>query len=76
MATVLYVAAEAIRHLAILSQPFMPDSCAKMLDQLGVGTKARDFASLGSKGALKPTTVLPAPKPVFPRFVAADEADA
>ena len=69
MATVLYVAAEAIRHLAILVQPFMPESCAKMLDQLGVQADARDFSCLGSKGTLKPATALPPPKPIFPRYV-------
>ncbi|MBT5047606.1 MAG: methionine--tRNA ligase, partial [Rhodospirillaceae bacterium] len=36
MATVLYVLAETIRHVAILLQPFMPDSCGRMLDQLSV----------------------------------------
>ena len=69
MATVLNVAAEAIRHLAILAQPFMPESCAKMLDQLGVPDDARDFSCLGPDGALKPATKLPPPEPVFPRFV-------
>ena len=75
MATVLYVAAEAIRHLAIVAQPFMPDSCQKMLDQLGVAEDARGFSSLGPDGALKPATALPPPSPVFPRFVddAADD---
>ena len=69
MATVLYVAAEAIRHLAILAQPFMPDSCAKMLDQLGVPADAHDFSDLGPTGAVKPGTELPPPRAVFPRFV-------
>jgi len=69
MATVLYVAAEAIRHLALLAQPFMPDSCAKMLDQLGVPADARDFSHLGPTGAVKPGTELPPPSPIFPRFV-------
>ena len=75
MATVLYIAAEAIRHLAIVAQPFMPESCGKMLDQLGVAEDARGFSSLGPDGALKPATALPPPSPVFPRFVddAADD---
>jgi len=34
MNTVLYVAAEVIRHLGIMVQPFMPDSAANLLDQL------------------------------------------
>jgi len=74
MATVLYVAAEAIRHLAIICQPFMPDSCARMLDQLGAPSDNRDFTSLGPGGALAPGTSLPKPEAVFPRFV--DDAPA
>jgi methionyl-tRNA synthetase len=67
MATVLYVLAEAIRRLAILCQPVMPDSMAKMLDQLAVDAGARDFAALDSR--LAPGTPLPPPQAVFPRFV-------
>ena len=69
MATVLYIAAEAIRHLAILAQPFMPESCSNMLDQLGVPANARDFTYLGPAGAAKPDTELPPPSAIFPRFV-------
>jgi len=72
MATVLYVLAETVRHLAILVQPIMPDSMAKMLDQLAVPANARTFAALGSGGALKAGTALPKPEGVFPRYV--DEA--
>ncbi|MEZ5829960.1 MAG: methionine--tRNA ligase [Dongiaceae bacterium] len=69
MATVLYVLAETVRHLALLVQPFMPDSMAKMLDQLGVPAGARSFAALGEGGALKAGTKLPKPEGVFPRYV-------
>jgi methionyl-tRNA synthetase len=69
MATVLYVTAEVVRQIAILAQPFMPSSAAKMLDLLGAGAGARDFASLGQAGRLKAGTALPAPQPVFPRYV-------
>ena len=69
MATVLYVAAEAIRHLALLVSPYMPESCGKMLDQLGVSADAHDFSALGPGGALVPGTALPKPSPIFPRFV-------
>ncbi|MDA0305564.1 MAG: methionine--tRNA ligase [Proteobacteria bacterium] len=68
MATVLYVLAETIRHLAILTQPFMPDSSAAMLEQLSVAEDARTFAHLGPDHALVPGTALPAPQGVFPRF--------
>lgn len=69
MATVLYVLAEAIRHLAILCQPVMPETMSKMLDQLGVPADARTFASLGEAGALTPGADLPKPAGVFPRYV-------
>jgi methionyl-tRNA synthetase len=67
MNTVLYVLMETIRRLAILTQPFMPAASAKMLDQLGVGEDARDFAALDT--ALKADAPLPKPEGVFPRFV-------
>ena len=68
MRTVLYVAAEAIRHFAILSQPFMPDSAARLLDQLAVPEGARGFAALAPASALTPGTRLPPPRGIFPRF--------
>jgi methionyl-tRNA synthetase len=69
MATVLYVLAETVRHIAILVQPVMPGSMAKMLDQLAVPADARTFAALGEGNALKPGTKLPKPEGVFPRYV-------
>ncbi len=41
--TVLYVTAEVIRQVAIMAQPFMPDSMAKMLDLLAVPAEERGF---------------------------------
>jgi methionyl-tRNA synthetase len=67
--TVLYVTAEVIRQIAILAQPVMPESSAKLLDSLGIPEGARDFAALGGATRIKPGTVLPAPAPVFPRYV-------
>jgi len=74
-ATVLYALMEAIRTLAIVLQPFMPGSCARMLDQLSVPDDARDFAHLGRAHALAPGTALPKPEGVFPRFVAEEDDD-
>jgi len=70
MATVLYTLAETIRHLAILLQPVMPDSMARMLDQLAIAEDARTFEFLGAEHALKPGTELPKPQGIFPRYVA------
>jgi methionyl-tRNA synthetase len=69
MATVLWTTAEVTRQIAILSQPFVPAGAAKLLDLLGVSEKERDFTSLGKPGRLKADTPLPAPAPVFPRYV-------
>jgi methionyl-tRNA synthetase len=76
METILYVTAEVLRQIAILVQPAMPGSAAKLLDQLAVPAGARDFKALGPKGRLKPGTELPPPAPVFPRHVEEDEAAA
>jgi methionyl-tRNA synthetase len=67
MGSVLYVVAETVRRLAILSQPVMPDAMGRMLDQLGVAPEARDFAALDA--SLTPGTALPKPQGVFPRYV-------
>jgi methionyl-tRNA synthetase len=65
--TVLYVTAEVVRQVAILAQPAMPDSAAKLLDVLGIAADARDFAALATR--LKPGATLPTPTGVFPRYV-------
>lgn len=67
--TVLYVTAEVVRQVAILAQPVMPDSSAKMLDSLGVPgeIESRNFAALGTR--IKAGTKLPAPTGIFPRYV-------
>jgi methionyl-tRNA synthetase len=67
--TVLYVTAEVIRQVAILAQPVMPESAAKLLDILAIPADARDFAALGEGRRIAPGTTLPAPAPVFPRYV-------
>jgi methionyl-tRNA synthetase len=69
MATVLYVTAEVVRQIGILIQPFTPQSAARMLDLVAVPAEGRTFASLGAAGRLKPGVALPAPEPVFPRYV-------
>ncbi|MBP2564896.1 methionine--tRNA ligase [Agrobacterium tumefaciens] len=70
MGTVLYVTAEVVRQIGILLQPFMPESCDKLLDLVAAPADKRDFAALGEAGRLVPGTPLEAPKPVFPRYVA------
>lgn len=65
--TVLYVTAEVVRQVAILTQPVMPDASAKLLDSLGLPKGERSFKALGAR--IKAGTTLPAPVGVFPRYV-------
>jgi methionyl-tRNA synthetase len=67
--TVLYVTAEVVRQIAILVQPVMPESAAKLLDSLGIANDARDFAKLGGAVRIAAGTKLPAPVGIFPRYV-------
>jgi len=67
MALVLRVLCDAQRVVATLLQPFMPDSMARMLDQLGVPDEARSLEALAVP--LSGGVQLPAPKGVFPRYV-------
>lgn len=67
MNTVLYVTLEVVRIVAILAQPVMPRSSAKLLEVLGQPEgEARQFAAIGTP--IVAGTELPAPAPVFPRY--------
>jgi methionyl-tRNA synthetase len=69
MATVLYTLAETIRRLALLTQAFMPEASARILDQLAVPVDGRAFDRYAAEtGGLKPGTPLPAPSGVLPRL--------
>ncbi len=74
METVLYVTAEVLRIVATLAQPYVPASAARLLDLLAIPTDERTFADLGKR--LVTGTPLPAPQPVFPRYVEEAEAAA
>ncbi len=78
MRVVLYTTIETLRIAAILLQPAMPGSMAKLLDLIGVAPDARDFAAIDAGEAagrldashrLKVGAPLPPPAPVFPRYV-------
>ena len=69
MAVVLRVLADALRVIATVLQPFMPDSMSRMLDQLGAPPAARRIADLAAP--LPEGCALPAPQGVFPRYVEA-----
>jgi methionyl-tRNA synthetase len=63
------VTAEVIRQIAILAQPFIPESAGKLLDLLAVPETERDFAHVGGAHRLASGVKLPAPVAVFPRYV-------
>jgi methionyl-tRNA synthetase len=63
---VLYTTLEVVRIAALLIQPVMPSSAAKLLDLLGQRDDQRDFTAIAVR--LAPGTVLPKPDGVFPRY--------
>jgi methionyl-tRNA synthetase len=71
--TVLYTTCEAVRIAALLVQPVIPESAAKMLDLLGQTEDQRAFTAIDVR--LAPGTVLPAPTGVFPRYQPASEVE-
>ena len=58
------VAAMMLNHAAL-----MPASAAKLLDLLAVPPGERQFDALGASSRIAAETALPAPSPVFPRYV-------
>ena len=74
MATVLYVLAEVVRQLAILVQPVVPASAARLLDQLAVPADARSFAALDEGAAFRPAPRCRSPRACFRAIVEAEAA--
>ncbi len=64
--TVLYTTLEVVRIAALLIQPVMPSSAARLLDLLGQPVDERAFTAIGVR--LAPGTALPKPEGVFPRY--------
>jgi methionyl-tRNA synthetase len=69
MGGVLYVTAEVLRTIGILLQPFIPQAAAKLLDNLGAPSDRRLLSHAGQGGRLSAGAALPAPAPLFPRYV-------
>ncbi|EJW12080.1 Methionyl-tRNA synthetase [Rhodovulum sp. PH10] len=67
--TVLWVTAEVLRQVAILAQPVMPTAAGKLLDLLAIPADERDFSKLGGATRIAAGSRLPAPTPVFPRWI-------
>lgn len=72
MQATLYYLAESIRCIAIMLQPFIPDSARKILVTLGYPEeKAKagiPFAELRPEHAIKPGTKIAVPQPIFPKL--------
>ncbi len=63
---VLYNLAEVCRIIAILVAPVLPDTSAKILEQLNLGSSPQTLATL-AWGALAPGHKIGQPAPLFPR---------
>ncbi len=68
-ATILFVTLETLRALGIATQPFIPGAAAKLLDLLGVDAERRMLKDIGEASRIPVGTALPAPAPIFPRYV-------
>ena len=66
MQTVLYVLAEVIRVIAILLQPFVPNSANQILDYFNI--KHRTFDALNDSNPIISGTVIKNPKIIFNRI--------
>jgi methionyl-tRNA synthetase len=74
LANVLYTAAEAIRFIAVLAHPVIPDATQRIWEQLGQPGKLKDVRIDQLQwGGLKPGTQIGKPEAVFPRV---DKAEA
>ncbi len=72
MAHSLRVLIEALRTIAVLLTPFMPESGEKMLGQLALFSQDTNMASLETIPAMEEGKVLPAPVGIFPRIDVAE----
>ena len=69
MGSILATTADLVRRAAVVAQPFIPDSAARILDLLAVPQDRRLLAdAVGNDGASAAGTTLPAPQPVFQKF--------
>jgi len=73
LAAVLYNLLETIRVCTIMLQPFMPDSCVKIFEQIGASGKLTSYDSSASFGALPKTAAVSKGEILFPRFDLAKE---
>lgn len=68
LAAVLYNLAESIRIVSILIQPFMPDTPARIWDQLAIESDETGWESAGQWGVYKPVKPVRQGEIIFPRI--------
>lgn len=68
MTVVLGVLVECIARLAVAIQPVVPESAARLLDQMGIPAENRLYAALLQPVIVPAGTVIAAPAPIFPRL--------
>lgn len=70
LGTVMYNLLEAMRLIALLVTPFMPETGAKMLTILGQNPELTDLVGQDGWGGLQPGTPIQKADPLFPRIEA------
>jgi methionyl-tRNA synthetase len=73
---VLYTTIETLRVVGTMCQPFIPAAAAKLLDLLSVRVDERDYIYARPEHRLFAGADLPAPAPIFPRYVEPEDAAA
>ena len=68
LATVLYNLLETTRICGVLLQPFMPDSCTRLFDQIGACECCRDWESVQHFGGLRADAAVTKGENLFPRI--------
>lgn len=75
LAAVLYNLTESIRIVSILLQPFMPDTPAKIWNQLAIDSDETGWELAGQWGVYKPTRPVQPGEIIFPRIDVAKELE-
>ena len=75
LASVMYTLLESLRICTQLLTPFMPDSCAKAADQIGVPAELRTWEAAGEWGKLPENVTVHKGDTLFPRIDMAKELD-
>ena len=68
LASIMYNLLETLRICTVLLQPFMPDTCVKSFEQLGVGEDGRTWESAGKFGVLCADVTVNKGDTLFPRI--------